>query len=434
MSISSSLNAGVSGLTANASKLATISDNIANSGTFGYKRADVDFSSLVISQREGTYAAGGVRIDAYREVDSQGSLVSTDNPTDLAIGGRGMLPVTTLADVDTPDANFPLLLTSTGSFRANSEGYLVNEAGLVLMGWPADPSGDIPVQPRDSSAGLEPVVVNRNQFAASPTTEITLGANLPAAATQVGASGTPLTISTEYFDNVGASQTLVSTFTPTVPGSGQSNQWRLTVTDEAQGGALVGQFDILFDANTGTGGQILSVDDSAGIGSWDLDTGRVTVGVARGDIDINLGLPGGGSNLTQLSAEFAPSGVTKNGAAVGTLAGVSVDTEGMVVATYDSGFTRVIYQVPVANVANLNGLDAQDNQAFSVSSESGGLFLWDAGDGPTGEMVSFAREESTADIANELTQLIETQRAYSSNASVIRTVDEMLQETTNLKR
>ena len=57
-----------------------------------------------------------------------------------------------------------------------------------------------------------------------------------------------------------------------------------------------------------------------------------------------------------------------------------------------------------------------------------------AGSGPTGSIQGFARENSTTDIANELTQLIQTQRAYSSNAKIIQTVDEMLQETTNLKR
>ena len=62
------------------------------------------------------------------------------------------------------------------------------------------------------------------------------------------------------------------------------------------------------------------------------------------------------------------------------------------------------------------------------------MFLWDAGTGPTGGIEGFAREQSTTDIANELTQLIQTQRAYSSNAKIIQTVDEMLQETTNLKR
>ena len=57
-----------------------------------------------------------------------------------------------------------------------------------------------------------------------------------------------------------------------------------------------------------------------------------------------------------------------------------------------------------------------------------------AGDGPTGDIVAFAREESATDVAGELTDMIQTQRAYSSNAKVIQTVDEMLQETTNIKR
>jgi flagellar hook protein FlgE len=62
------------------------------------------------------------------------------------------------------------------------------------------------------------------------------------------------------------------------------------------------------------------------------------------------------------------------------------------------------------------------------------MFLWDAGEGPTGSVLGFAREGSTTDVAEELTQLIVTQRAYSSNAKVIQTVDEMLQETQNIKR
>ncbi|MGB0968542.1 MAG: flagellar hook-basal body complex protein, partial [Halocynthiibacter sp.] len=89
MTISSSLNAGVSGLTANASRLASISDNIANSATYGYKRSDVDFSSLVINQQPSTYSAGGVRAKAYKNVEANGSLISTGNATDIAITGGG---------------------------------------------------------------------------------------------------------------------------------------------------------------------------------------------------------------------------------------------------------------------------------------------------------------------------------------------------------
>jgi flagellar hook protein FlgE len=94
----------------------------------------------------------------------------------------------------------------------------------------------------------------------------------------------------------------------------------------------------------------------------------------------------------------------------------------------------VVYQIPLIDVPNPNGLIAMSNQAYQISPDSGAFFLWDAGDGPTGDIVGFSREESTTDVAGELTQLIQTQRAYSSNAKVIQTVDEMLQETTNIKR
>ncbi|MGJ8609943.1 MAG: flagellar basal body rod C-terminal domain-containing protein, partial [Octadecabacter sp.] len=73
-------------------------------------------------------------------------------------------------------------------------------------------------------------------------------------------------------------------------------------------------------------------------------------------------------------------------------------------------------------------------QAYVVTPESGSFYLHDAGSGPTGEIIGYAREESATDVAGELTDLIQTQRAYSSNAKVIQTVDEMLQETTNIKR
>ena len=113
---------------------------------------------------------------------------------------------------------------------------------------------------------------------------------------------------------------------------------------------------------------------------------------------------------------------------------VEITDEGILQAIYDTGFRRNLFQIPVGDVPNLNGLTARDSQAFSVSASSGDLYLWDAGTGPVGGISGFALQESTTDIATELTDLIETQRAYSSNATLVQTVDEMLQETTNLKR
>jgi len=433
MTISSSLNAGVAGLNVNASRLATISDNIANSGTYGYKRSVANFQSMVIGQGQGSYSAGGVRVVTGRIVDQRGTLVTTDNPTDLAIGGRGMLPVTSANALGSGNGDYPVMMATTGSFRPDADGVLRTETGLVLLGWPADSDGSIPTFPRDTTDALEPVRVQTNQFAGDPTTQMELTVNLPATGTQAGASGDAVTMSTEYYDNLGTSQVLEVSFAPTVPAAGASNEWTMTITDSASGGAVIGTYTLTFDDARGTGGNLLSVADTLG-GAYDPATGRITVDVAGGPIDIDIGEIGEPGGFTQLSDSFSHAPVTKDGSPVGNLISVEVDDGGMVHAIYDSGLTRAIYQVPLVDVPNPNGLIALSNQAYQISPSSGSFFLWDAGTGPTGDIVGFSREESTTDVAGELTQLIQTQRAYSSNAKVIQTVDEMLQETTNIKR
>src|SRR5690606_3187565 len=125
MSISSSMNAGVAGLFANSTRLATIADNIANASTNGYKRADVVFNSLVIGEAagQGTYTAGGVRVSATRVIEQRGPLVTTDHPLDLAVSGTGMLPVTRLESLDRA-SQYPLAMTTTGAFRLDEDGVL----------------------------------------------------------------------------------------------------------------------------------------------------------------------------------------------------------------------------------------------------------------------------------------------------------------------
>lgn len=432
MTISSSLNAGVTGLNVNASRLATIADNIANSSTYGYKRADTDFSSVSISQSKGKYTAGGVTASTYRDVRSRGALLSTSNSMDIAVGGRGMLPVTNTSALN-GGAPYPFMMTPTGSFTPNKDGILTSQNGLALMGWPSNPDGTFPAQPRDSAQGLEPVYVNLNQFAANPTTLIGLGINLPATATEAGASGDSMEISMEYFDNLGTSKTMTARFTPVVPATGQSNAWTMEIIDAASGATPVAEFSLTFNDTPTTGGSIGTVTPVSG-GTYDAATGNITVSMASGPVDISIGEPGSTKFMTQMSAEFAPITLTKNGAPTGNLTGVEIDENGIVSAIYDSGFTRQIYKVPLVDVANPNGLNAESNQTFTVSQESGDMYLWDAGTGPTGSTVGYAREESTTDVAGELTALIQTQRAYSSNAKIIQTVDEMLQETTNIKR
>jgi len=433
MTISSSLNAGVAGLAANASKLAGISDNIANASTYGYKRVQTDFHSMALANTGGSYTAGGVRTSSTRLVEQNGSIISTGSGTDIAIQGRGLIPVANLTAVEAGDDTPPMMLTATGSFTTNSEGYLKTSSGLVLMGWELAEDGSLPAVARGNSDSLTPVQITK-QPAAFPTTQITMGVTLPAAQTEAGAAGDDQVTTVEYIDNLGKRQNLTVTFTPTVPGAGSSNAWTMVLDDAASLPTTVGEYDIVFNDSRTAGGTLASVATTTG-GAYDGTTGSVIVTLDSGPVEIFIGeLDDTGGPMKQLSYDFQTSSITKDGSQAAQIQTYEIDPGGFVVATYDTGASRKLFQVPIVDVPNPNGLTAMDRQTFAPSADSGAYYLWDAGDGAVGDMVSYALAESTTDVAGELTGMIRTQRAYSSNAKVIQTVDEMLQETTNIIR
>ena len=325
-----------------------------------------------------------------------------------------MLPVSRATEVQVDNGSTQMFLTTTGSFRADADGFLVSESGLVLLGWPALPDGTVPNFPRDTADGLEPVQINVNQFSSEPTTEISLGVNLPATDTDVGSTGDPQNLPIEYFDNLGTSESVNITFTPTVPAAGTSNEWTMTLTDSASvpPGATIGEYTLQFNDSRTDGGTLASVTPVSG-GAYDPATGNIIVNVAGGPIEIDIGEIGASDGITQLSDNFAPVSILKDGTPVGNLTTVEVDANGFVTAFFDTGINRTVYQIPLVDLPNPNGMSALDQQTYLPSPESGSFFLWDAGDGPTGDIVSFAREESAVDVAGELTAMIQTQRAYS---------------------
>ena len=389
---------------------------------------------MVLQQQSSAYAAGGVRVSAFKDISATGSLISTGNATDLAVSGRGLVPVTDNTGVNSLSSERNLMLLPTGSFYADESGNLRTQSGLFLLGWPANSDGEIGNVSRNSGSNLEPVNIAASQYTAPPTSRIELGINLPADATTAGGTGESYTLPIEYFDNLGRAQTLSIEFTPTVSAAGSSNAWSVKIFDSAGDPAVsIGDLDITFADSAANGGRIDTLTASGGA-VYDSSTGSITLNLPHGPVDVFMGRPSDSAGITQLSANFSPTSVSKDGAPIGDLQSVEIDENGYLQAIYNTGFRRTLYQIPVGDVPNMNGLKALDGQAFRVSAESGNLYLWDAGTGPVGSIEGYALMESTTDIAAELTDLIETQRAYSSSAKIVQTVDEMLQETTNLKR
>ncbi|GAD57291.1 flagellar hook protein flgE [Limimaricola cinnabarinus LL-001] len=138
--------------------------------------------------------------------------------------------------------------------------------------------------------------------------------------------------------------------------------------------------------------------------------------------------------MTQFSGDYAPLKIVSDGAESGILVRTEIDDRGDVYGVFDNGSRKPLYSIPLAEVANPAGLLATDGNAYLLSRGSGEFGLGQAGEGSAGTLTAGALESSNVEVAAELTGLIQTQRAYSSNARIVTTVDEMLEETTRLKR
>lgn len=426
---------GISGLTANGNKVSAISSNIANANTVGYKRS---FVSMVTSTAA-TGSAGtpkGVRGVEGTEVSTQGSFQSTSNATDLYISGEGMFVVAKTPN-DPNEANY--MLTRAGEFSPDENGYLVNSAGYYLHGYKYDTAGDsIGVVDRNSFADMEAVNVNEVGMQSSATTSISVSGNMPSQATGLATPGSPFTHSADVYSPLGDKGKMVFSWQPT----STENVWTMQISD-ADGNAY-GTVDVTFDDSGSNAGGIASYSNVTSLATapatfaFDTATGQATIDVNNGStpstVSVDIGTPGTSDGMTQFAGDYTPPETTVDGSTAGSLVRTEISENGDVTGIFDNGTRKALYQIPLADVQNENGLSAVDGNSFSLSRDSGTMTLLEAGTGSAGTVVSNALERSNVDIATELTDLIQTQRAYSSNAKIITTADEMLQETTSIKR
>ncbi len=184
MSLYGALFGGVSGLSAQSSKIGAISDNIANVNTIGYKQATATFSSLVVNSSSAvSYQTGGVRAGTRLDIDKQGLLQSTQSSTDLAISGGGFFVVRAVPDGSGGGTATTPLYTRAGSFTPDSLGNFVNAQGFFLQGWPLDRNGLLPGEVGNLNTtaftnfdSLRPVNVESASGVAQGTSTISLGA------------------------------------------------------------------------------------------------------------------------------------------------------------------------------------------------------------------------------------------------------------------
>ena len=191
---------------------------------------------------------------------------------------------------------------------------------------------------------------------------------------------------------------------------------------------------VTFNAN-GTIGSVVGVAPAAiNAGSQlefyvDYDNDPLTTSTQdRQLITLDLGTPGIDDGLTQYESEFFPSKIDQDGLSFGAFIGITINENGIVTALFDNGQRRDIFKLPIATFRNPNGLQAVNGNAYLETIYSGNVLLQQANTGGAGAVAPSSLEASTVDLAEQFTNMIITQRAYSASAKIITTSDEMLEE------
>jgi flagellar hook protein FlgE len=412
-----SLYAGISGLSANATAMTVIGDNIANVNTTAFKSNRSHFANILSTSLGGQSATGnvgrGVEFWGVNAQWTQGSLENSSSATDLAINGKGFFIVQ-----DGSGSNF---YTRAGNFQFDKFGYLVNPDGARLQGYQIDTSGNI--------GSISSIYIPGERISApSPTTEFNFDINLSA---QAEVTGTYTTSQTVY-DSLGNPIPVTFTFTKTAV-----DAWSVTGSiPSAAGGTVPVNF---IDAAT-TSFEIQFDED-----------GRMEL--PAGDIPVLLTLSNGaaspltmtwdtyddatGASLGDITGFASASGTTfqyQNGYPAGTLRSIAVSEEGIVTATYSNGEMTPMFQLALADFPSYDGLTKMGRNLYAESLASGQPLPGTAGTGRLGNISPSSLEMSNVDLAEEFVKMITTQRAFQANSRVITSSDEILQELINIKR
>ena len=423
----------LSGLTAAQGQLQSVSNNLANINTDGYKDQTLTFAD-VFSETGVTNGSGdpvqtgsGVMVSSTDSDFTEGNLNATGTSSNMALSGNGFFV--------TQSASGLADYTRAGDFTTNNAGQITTPSGELLLGYPAV-NGVV-----NTAAKLQPLQVGIGVTSpAVASSTFNISANLNAGATV----GSTATSTLPVFDSLGGSHTLSVTYTLTAP-----NTWSYAVTipgADLTPAVTTPPTVLPTDETVATG--TLNFSSSGVLVSTEPTGGTATVAPSAG---IALTIPpatttfangaaamtgltwslvtNGTPTITQTATASATSATNTNGFASGTLSIYAVQPDGTISGTFSSGQTLALGQVAVASFSNTQGLVDVGNNNYQASNASGAAVVGIAGTGGRGTVVGGSVEQSNVNIATEFAKLIVAQQAYSANAKSITTFNQVSQAT-----
>lgn len=430
-SIVNGLFAGRAGIASHGTAIAVVGDNISNASTIGFKASRAEFEDIMAGGIAGGAALGsGSSISAISTMYEQGTFEATGRPLDLAIDGNGFFVVA-------KDAQ--RFYSRAGNFKVDSAGFIVNQGGLAVLGFPANGSG-----------ALEPLNINTIEQSSVATTSVTIAGNVNASApiltgpipdTQANPPVTTYadlnnaaaySTVVDIFDSLGKTHTVTLFFFHT--GSNEYTVRAYVSNEEVDANPTVSGFPRLIDATLPA-----NYEKVMAFGG----DGQRTAPPAAGAPDIQARVVwNNGANPTEVSLNFIPFtqysananilSISQDGKGIGAVTDVRIGENGQISALLSNGQSALIGTIGLVNFASPDGLSRVGKNLLAQSASSGEPIIGRPTTGTFGSIKSGSVELSTVDIASEFVKVITLQRGFQASSRVITTINQLLNEVIQL--
>lgn len=399
---------GISGLGVAAANLDVIGNNIANSGTVGFKSAAATFQDVYAGSRVGL----GASVSGVSQNFTQGTTQSSSRPLDVAIlNGEGFFRMAS--------ASGEIMYSRNGQFTKDKDGYITNAQGLRLTGYGVNASGGI--------SGGTPTALQVPTAAMTPNPTSNIKAEFNVDARLTPPTKTPFNAADSdtfnysnavgpIYDSLGNPHDVAVYFVKTA-----SNTWDVYGSSD---GAAIGTGPILTGMTFDTKGVMTApAGGSLNIGPLNFANGSAPL---TAKIDL--------SGTTQFGAVNSMGKLSQDGYRSGELTSFSINADGTLTGKFSNEQTKLLGQIVLSSFANPNGLEPKGDNVWAETAASGAALTGTPGEGTKlGALQSGALESSNVDLTSELVNLIVAQRNYQANAQTVKTQDQVMQTLMNIR-
>jgi flagellar hook protein FlgE len=388
-----SFDIALSGIQAINEQLNTVSNNIANAATYGFKAGRANFASVMAGTQPNGVEIGSVT----QNIGRNGSTQTTGRALDAAIDGRGFF-----VSVNNQGTT---QYSRVGIFSTDAKGVLVDSNGNKVQGYGPTKNGAL--------GAMGDVQVPTGQIPAVATTGVSYVGNL-SADWNVPATAFSSTDSTSYnmvkqslaYDSLGTQHTVSQYFVKT--GTGAVDVY-YGVDGAAPDTAANPTVSLTFD----TAGQLT--------GTTSGTVAFTGTGATASSVKIDY------TGTTYFAGEANTTTNRSDGYASGAFVGLTMSPDGSLVAKYSNDQSQVVGTIALATFANEGALSPISETSWVANAESGAALTDPPGVGLSGKLATGALEGSNVDITSELVGLMTSQRNYQANSKVLTTESQMMQ-------